>query len=162
MKRAIIGFHRDPRDDWVADLDCAHAQHVRHKPPFQNRSWVVTEDGRNGMLGTELDCVLCDRMEWPADAHPYRTLEFDDATLPVGLVRDHATARGVWGRIHVSLGVLDYHVGAPINRTLRLAGDSVGIVVPQVRHRIEPKGRVRLRIEFARRTRVSSSGSAKE
>ena len=162
MKRAIIGFHRDPRDDWVADLDCAHGQHVRHKPPFQNRSWVVTEDGRNGMLGTELDCVLCDRMEWPADAHPYRTLEFDDATLPVGLVRDHATARGVWGRIHVSLGVLDYHVGEPINRTLRLAAGSVGIVVPQVRHRIEPKGRVRLRIEFARRTRVSSSESAKE
>ena len=162
MKRAIIGFHRDPRDDWVADLDCAHGQHVRHKPPFQNRSWVVTEDGRNGMFGTELDCVLCDRMEWPVDVRPYRTREFDDATLPAGLVRDHATARGVWARIHVRQGVLDYHVGEPINRTLRLAAGSVGIVVPQVRHRIEPMGRVRLRIEFARSTRVSSSGSAKE
>lgn len=162
MKRAIIGFHRDPRDDWVADLDCSHAQHVRHKPPFQNRPWVLEEAGRDGMLGTELDCALCDRMEWPADVRPYRSREFVDATLPAGLVRDHATARGVWARIHVLLGVLDYHVGEPLNRTLRLAAGSVGIVVPEVRHRIEPIGRVKVRIEFARSARLSSYGSDKE
>ena len=63
MKRTIAGFHPDEAGDWVADLDCGHGQHVRHRPPFVNRPWVTTESGREAMLGTTLDCVRCDRME---------------------------------------------------------------------------------------------------
>lgn len=37
MQQAIIGFHLDEEDHWVADLVCGHAQHVRHNPPWQNR-----------------------------------------------------------------------------------------------------------------------------
>jgi hypothetical protein len=33
LKQKIIGFHRDDDEDWVADLECGHQQHVRHKPP---------------------------------------------------------------------------------------------------------------------------------
>jgi tellurite methyltransferase len=63
MKRPITGYHRDEQGDWVAELSCGHGQHVRHKPPFTLRPWVETAAGRDSMLGTELDCVRCDRGE---------------------------------------------------------------------------------------------------
>jgi hypothetical protein len=59
MQRAIIGFHLDEQGDWVADLECGHKQHVRHHPPFMNRPWVVTADGRRSKLGVKLECILC-------------------------------------------------------------------------------------------------------
>lgn len=65
MRRAIAGYHQDEAGDWVAELTCGHGQHVRHKPPFWNRAWTQTEDGRAAHLGTELDCVRCDRGEPP-------------------------------------------------------------------------------------------------
>ena len=37
MQQAIIGFHLDEENDWVADLACGHGQHVRHNPPWQKR-----------------------------------------------------------------------------------------------------------------------------
>jgi hypothetical protein len=63
MKRAITGFHQDDEAHWVADLSCGHTQHVRHDPPWQNRPWVITEQGRSGFIGTPLDCRLCDEDE---------------------------------------------------------------------------------------------------
>ncbi len=61
MKQKIIGYHQDEHDDWVAELACFHGQHVRHHPPFVNRPWVINEEGREGMLGHALECVLCDQ-----------------------------------------------------------------------------------------------------
>lgn len=61
LKRKIIGFHRDDDEDWVADLECGHQQHVRHQPPWMNSSWVETPDGRKSRLGVELDCKQCDK-----------------------------------------------------------------------------------------------------
>jgi hypothetical protein len=60
MKQSIIGFHRDEELHWVAELRCGHNQHVRHDPPWQNRPWVMTPDGRAGFIGTELNCRKCD------------------------------------------------------------------------------------------------------
>ncbi|MBA3392802.1 MAG: DUF3565 domain-containing protein [Deltaproteobacteria bacterium] len=60
MQRAITGFHLDEHGDWVAELACGHGQHVRHKPPFQLRPWVVTAEGRASRIGVELTCVRCD------------------------------------------------------------------------------------------------------
>ena len=61
MKQPITGFNQDNDGDWVAELACGHAQHVRHKPPWQNRPWVVTEEGRKKTIGTVLECILCER-----------------------------------------------------------------------------------------------------
>ncbi len=60
MNRPITGFHRDADSDWVAELACGHFQHVRHKPPWIQRPWVVSEEGRASMLGTLLDCKKCE------------------------------------------------------------------------------------------------------
>jgi hypothetical protein len=60
MNQSIAGYHKDEEDDWVAELECGHFQHVRHNPPFVNRPWVITEVGRDSMLGHELNCKKCD------------------------------------------------------------------------------------------------------
>ncbi|MFK7993252.1 MAG: DUF3565 domain-containing protein [Granulosicoccus sp.] len=62
-KHRIVGFHLDEENHWVAELVCGHSQHVRHTPPWHNRPWVVSESGRQGKLGSVLDCVKCDRGE---------------------------------------------------------------------------------------------------
>ncbi|HVQ45860.1 MAG TPA: DUF3565 domain-containing protein [Gemmatimonadales bacterium] len=58
-ERLIVGFHQDQEGDWVAELECGHNQHVRHDPPWQERAWVLSSEGRGGRLGTRLICPLC-------------------------------------------------------------------------------------------------------
>ena len=60
MQREIVGFHQDDEDHWVADLECGHTRHVRHDPPWENRPWVTTAEGRARFLGTMLNCAICD------------------------------------------------------------------------------------------------------
>ena len=60
MKRAITGFHQDDEGHWVAELACGHGQHVRHRPPFIERPWVLTVAGRRAKIGTQLECKICD------------------------------------------------------------------------------------------------------
>jgi hypothetical protein len=59
LPRRIIGFHQDEEQQWVAELECGHTQHVRHDPPWQVREWVTTPEGRASRIGMELDCVKC-------------------------------------------------------------------------------------------------------
>lgn len=148
MKRAIVDFGQDDEGDWYAVLDCAHRQHVRHRPPFTNRPWVVSDSGRAGKLGQQLDCLRCDRFEWPEGIAMYkRTPDFDQDSVPKGLLADHKTRKGVWARIIVEKGSLTYHVDdcdvhQPINP------DVVGIIVPLLPHRVEVSGDVRFHVEF--------------
>ncbi|VAX05808.1 hypothetical protein MNBD_GAMMA25-598 [hydrothermal vent metagenome] len=60
MNKKIISFHLDEFDDWVADLECGHTQHVRHNPPWQSRPWVISEKGRQEKQGAVLNCIECD------------------------------------------------------------------------------------------------------
>jgi hypothetical protein len=69
MERAIVGYHRDAEGHWVAQLACGHNQHVRHDPPWINRPWVATSEGRERMLGARLNCVKCDAGA-PPDPRP--------------------------------------------------------------------------------------------
>jgi tellurite methyltransferase len=149
--RPITGYYLDDVNDWVAELSCGHGQHIRHKPPFLSRPWVTTDEGRASMLGTELDCVRCDRLEVPEGAVAYkRTAEFDEATIPSGLRRNHSTKPGVWGVIHVVAGRLRYHIEGLGGRELVLDPETPGIVVPEVPHHVEPDGPVRFFVEFRR------------
>jgi hypothetical protein len=91
MLRRITGFHQDQEQHWVADLECGHAQHVRHDPPLQTRTWVLAEEGRRSHLGTTLDCLCCDERV-PADpraAADPSLITYDDARLQ-GLCHDGA------------------------------------------------------------------------
>jgi hypothetical protein len=59
--RRIIGFHQDTEHEWIADLECGHAQHVRHDPPWQVFPWILREDGRAARIGTPLFCRQCEK-----------------------------------------------------------------------------------------------------
>ncbi len=152
MKRTITGYHRDAERDWVAELDCFHNQHVRHKPPFTLRPWVESAAGREAHLGHALDCVLCDRGELPDGLEPYRrTPEFTERTVPAGLLKHHATKRGVWGRLVVLEGALEYVVEEPVQQARLLAGGEHAIIVPEALHAVRPRGAVRFYVEFLTR-----------
>jgi hypothetical protein len=69
MEQPITGFHKDEENDWVAELQCGHNQHVRHNPPWMLRPWVTIEEGRRSRLGNKLNCKKCDRNE-PQDFDP--------------------------------------------------------------------------------------------
>lgn len=60
MKREITGYHRDEDGDWVAHLACGHQRHVRHNPPWMNRPWVTTPEGRECALGRRIRCGTCE------------------------------------------------------------------------------------------------------
>ena len=60
MQQAIMGFHQDEAQHWVADLACGHTQHVRHDPPWMVREWVVTEAGRAERIGSLMECKRCE------------------------------------------------------------------------------------------------------
>lgn len=59
MKRYIVSFGQDEIGDWVAKMECRHQQHVRHNPPFVNRPWVLTQEGRERFIGQLLTCKKC-------------------------------------------------------------------------------------------------------
>lgn len=150
MERPITGFDFDSEGDPIALLSCGHPQHVRHNPPFINRSWVATEEGRSSMLGKMLNCVRCEKFELPDYFIPYkRTPVFTEESLPVGLRNDHSTKAGVWGKIKVAEGKVRYRV-PDFGADMELSTDKVGIVVPEVLHNVQPLGAVRFFVEFYR------------
>jgi len=150
LERPIVAFAIDAHGDWTAALSCGHRQHVRHKPPFMVREWITTAQGRDGMLGSLLDCVRCDRFEIPEEFLPYkRTPEFDHTTVPAALRRDHSTKPGVWAKIVVVDGRLRYRVES-LNTDIELSRDRTGVVLPEVLHHVEPVGEVRFYVQFYR------------
>ena len=150
MDRPIVGFRTDEEGDWVALLSCGHPQHVRHRPPFTERPWVTTEEGRRSKLGQMLGCVRCDALELPAGFVAYKqTAVFTEETVPAALRAEHTTKAGVWARIVVLEGRLRYRVAA-LGVDVELAPGRDGIVPPEVRHQVEPLGGVRFVVEFHR------------
>jgi tellurite resistance-related uncharacterized protein len=146
LNRTITGFHLDEVGDMVADLDCHHGRHVRHNPPFDDRPWTQSEEGRAKMLGREMNCVRCDHAELPDGVLEYkRTTVFTELSVPKGLLSDHKTRRGVWGVVTVVEGQLLYAVGT--KETALTAGDSA-VIVPEQLHRVQPVGVVRFYVGF--------------
>jgi hypothetical protein len=66
--RAITGFHQDDEGHWVAELECGHGQHMRHDPPWQNRPWVLTPEGRSRFIGVGIPCAKCRQVGWSSEA----------------------------------------------------------------------------------------------
>ena len=60
MVREILGFSEDDAGDWVAELRCGHRQHMRHRPPMEERLWVLSAEGRASMVGTPVACPRCE------------------------------------------------------------------------------------------------------
>jgi tellurite resistance-related uncharacterized protein len=159
MQRAITGFHLDAEDDWVAELSCGHDQHVRHRPPFQVRTWVTTAEGRAGRLATPLDCPWCDRCELPDAVRRVRTSPvWESDTLPAGLRRAHRVAAGTWGRLVVERGSLTFTAATTPPVDVVVGAGEVQAIPPEVAHAVEPAGDARFRIEFLAVDRARDEG----
>lgn len=112
MKQKITGFHKDSENHWVAELECGHGQHVRHDPPWTEREWVTTENGRASRLGTDLDCIKCDdfaeriaQQVW-SECLEVLTKAYEDAGI-AGLCGE--------GRWEAALGALRGMVPGPVS-----------------------------------------------
>lgn len=148
MRTTIMGFHQDAAADWVAELACGHTQHMRHRPPWQERAWVLNEDGRTQRIGQAIECPLCDMPVLPEHVQPYkRTPDFTRQSVPAALLKDHTTKAGVWARIVVTAGELEYSFGEP-RRMFVLNRERPGIVRPEVPHQVKPLGEVEFHVEF--------------
>lgn len=79
---------------------------------------------------------------------PYRsTPVFDEHTLPAGLRREHRTKAGTWGVIRVLEGQLLFRVLAPLAEH-ELGPNRPGLVLPEQPHLVEPKGAMRMQVDF--------------
>lgn len=77
---------------------------------------------------------------------PYKsTPVFDENSLPAGLRRDHNTKAGVWGVIRVLEGELLFERAG---ETRTLTPTTPALIRPEEKHRVEPLGRMRMRVDF--------------
>ena len=144
-----MGFHRDEAGEFVAELSCLHGQHVRHRPPFVERPWVVDEAGRDAHLGSPIECPLCDRAELPEGLVLLRRAgPWDETQVPAGLRRRHRTAEGVWGVLRVQRGSVHLHLETepPIDRVVGAGGSQA--IPPVAPHVVALDGPVALELEF--------------
>ena len=149
MIRTIHAFQKDDVGDWVAELSCWHRQHVRHEPPFSERPWVVTAEGRAGRVGAEIECPLCDRSELPDGLGVVRTAgPFDEATLPAGLRREHRVADGTWGVLRVLDGDVELELTTDRCHTIGLSRGDRQAIPPGARHRLTLGGRACVAVDF--------------
>ncbi len=160
MHRHIAGFHQDDQGDWVAELDCLHSQHIRHQPPFRNRSWVTTEAGRAERLGSELDCPLCDRAEVPQGLSVTQTLgPIEHTSLPLAQASGDCMPAGTWGLLRVIDGSLELVIDTTPAIQRRLEAGDEQPLPPEVPHRLGGGRSVRLEIDLLTRHGPGGVGS---
>lgn len=148
---AIVGYHQDEAGDWVAELDCGHAQHVRHRPPWQRREWVTTEAGRAERIGQRLGCPFCRMPALPATVREYkRTAAFDADSTPAGLTKSHRLKAGVWGEIVVTAGRVLYVFEDEEDMSFVLGPNVVGVVAPERPHHVTPEPGACFYVRFLR------------
>ena len=149
VRRSIVGFHRDEDGDWVAELSCLHSQHLRHRPPFQERAWVLDDSERAARVGSESHCPLCDRAEMPGGLVLARTAgPFDADTVPAGLRTWHQVAESTWGCLCVLEGSVGITMEVDPPLDARLEAGARQPIPPGVRHLVTVDGPVRFAVEF--------------
>lgn len=78
-----------------------------------------------------------------------KTPLFTEDTVPQGLLNDHNTKAGVWGKIVVTSGELRYTINQP-HEVVMLSEGVNGVVEPEVLHSVKPIGQMSFYVEFYR------------
>lgn len=85
----------------------------------------------------------------PNNVNPTRrTPEFDEISVPKGLLKAHQTKVGVWGKIVILEGKLQYKINEPVEEITILDTDKHGVVEPTILHEVKPLGPVKFYVEF--------------
>jgi tellurite methyltransferase len=80
---------------------------------------------------------------------PYqRTKTFTEETVPRGLLKDHSTKEGTYGRICVISGILELTRAS--GQAEQLQAGAMALVMPQEVHAVKPIGAVSFYVEFCR------------
>lgn len=97
----------------------------------------------------------------PNGLRPYkRTPVFTKATVPAGLLKDHATKPGVWGLIHVVQGALIYRIKG--SKHIHDLGPQItGIIEPEILHSVELVGETEFFVEFWRSESAATTATSK-
>ena len=87
----------------------------------------------------------------PADLVAYKhTPWFTEHTVPAGLLSQHRTKDGVWGRIEVEEGHLRVRLLEPVLEERLLGPGEFAMTAPGQAHEVAPEGAVRFRVVFMR------------
>ena len=152
MHRTMTGFRRDDDGEWVAELSCLHAQHIRHRPPFSEAAWIEDDEERRRRVGQPLDCPLCDRTELPEGLRAARTTStWDAATMPAALGRDHRVAAGTWGLLEVEAGEVRFVAATDPITSVLVTPERPQPIPPELDHRVTPGEGARFRVTFLTR-----------
>jgi tellurite resistance-related uncharacterized protein len=85
----------------------------------------------------------------PSDVNAYKqTPVFTEQTIPNGILNQHQTKPGVWGKIVVLKGKLQYTILEPEHELIELSPDKFGVVEPTMLHHVTPLGSVEFYVEF--------------
>ena len=76
-----------------------------------------------------------------------KTPEFNEGSIPKGLLKAHQTKAGVWAKIVIVKGKLQYKINEP-EEVVILDTEKFGIVEPTVFHEVKPLGSVIFYVEF--------------
>ena len=91
--------------------------------------------------------------DWPDDLVKYsETPVFTDETVPAKLTGEHKTKPGVWGRLVLLEGALEYVVPGAPQKSRSLAKNDYAIIEPQVVHYVAPRKGAAFRVEFYKRS----------
>ena len=84
----------------------------------------------------------------PESLNPIRkTPEFDEGSIPKGLLKEHNTKAGVWAKIVIVKGALQYKINEP-EEVVILDTENFGVVEPAILHEVKPLGPVKFYVEF--------------
>lgn len=75
---------------------------------------------------------------------------FDETSVPKSLQERHQTKAGVWGKLCVHSGTINYVIDGPHAVTLLIEEDQSAIIEPGVIHHVEINGPARFQVEFYR------------
>jgi len=85
----------------------------------------------------------------PNHVHKYADSPvFTEKTVPSKLTSVHDTKAGVWGRLILIKGQLDYIILGPPQIVKPLTSGTVAIIEPQIPHYVSLQGPVEFKIEF--------------
>lgn len=90
-----------------------------------------------------------DLQSLPPDVQKYsETPIFTETTVPPKLTADHNTKAGVWGKLCVLSGELEYIVSEPKQNVSVIKKGQYGIILPEQRHFVKMTQKVTFKVEF--------------
>ncbi len=77
-----------------------------------------------------------------------KTAEFDELNIPKGLLNAHQTKAGVWAKIVILEGQLQYTINTLATEVVILTTKIHGVIEPETFHKVKALGKVRFYVEF--------------